>query len=371
MGYVLAARIIPVVLCVLGGGVVADRQGPRRVMIAADVLRFAAQTTLAARLLTGRTPMWFFLATAAVLGLGEGFFAPAIGALIPRIAATGRSYEGKLQDANALDGLGRSLANVCGPALAGVVVAAAGSGVAVAFDAGTYAVSVTALSLLRLHRDSRPPATVSRRLLSDLRDGWSEFRKRTWMWVTTLQFALFNFLVWAPFLVLGPVVADQRLGGAGAWGLIMTSYGCGAVLGGLALMGRRPPSRPLVVATVATWGWALPPGALVLGSQTEVLAAAALVAGVAAAVNAAVSATAEQEHLPAALLARINSIGTLGAFALGPAGLAGAGPVASVIGATTVLGFGALWQFASTAVVLAVPDVRRLRRAAGPAAQPP
>lgn len=371
VGYVMAARIIPVVVCLLGGGVIADRQGPRRVMLAADILRFATQASLAVTLLAGPTPMWVFTATAAVLGAGEGFFFPAIGALIPHVAATGRTYKGKLQDANALNGLGQSVANVCGPALAGVVVAAAGSGVAVALDAGSYAVSVASLAALRLPAHGRHAATATTSLLADLADGWTEFRKRTWMWVTTLQFTLFNFLVWAPFLVLGPVVAEQRLGGAGAWGAIMTAYGSGAVAGGLGLVGRHPPRRPLVVATISTWGWALPPGAIALGLPTPLIAAAAGVGGLAGAVHGAAAATADQEHVPAGVLARVNSIVALGAFALGPAGLAGAGPVASVIGVTTVLGFGAVWQLAATAVVLAVPDVRRLRRLTEPTSQPP
>jgi hypothetical protein len=68
-------------------------------------------------------------------------------------------------------------------------VAAAGSGAALALDAGTYAVSVLAVALLRT---SSRPAAPKGSMLADLREGWSEFRARTWMWVTTLQFSLFN-----------------------------------------------------------------------------------------------------------------------------------------------------------------------------------
>ncbi len=329
-------------------------------MLAGDALRFAPQAALAAALLTGPTPMWAFLCAATVLGIGEGLVTPALRALIPHIVTSGRRHEGKLQDANTLAGLAESPADVCGPALAGVVVVTAGPGVAVAFDAGSYAVSVFALAALRLRRDCTPVTRVPS-MLAGLREGWSQFRERTWMWAITLQFALFNLLVWAPFLVLGPVAAQRHLGGANAWGLIMTSYGIGGVLGGLALMGRRPPRRPLVVATIATFGWALPSGAIALSLPTACIITAALLAGGGCAVDSALSATVNQEQVPTAVLGRTSSIGALGAFVLGPTGLAGAGHAAAAVGITAVLGFGALWQVVASSVVLAVPDVRRLR----------
>ncbi|WP_248963977.1 hypothetical protein [Sphaerisporangium perillae] len=175
-----------------------------------------------------------------------------------------------------------------------------------------------------------------------------------------MQFTLFNLLVWAPFLVLGPVVAEERLGGAGAWGLVMACYGAGAVCGGLAMMGGRVPRRPLLVATVATFGWALPSAAIAAGLSPAAIAGAALVAGAGSAVCGTLYATTNQQYLPAGVLARITSLTTVGAFVLGPVGLAAAGPVASVAGVTAVLGFGAVWQAIAGFVVLAVPDVRNL-----------
>lgn len=357
LGYVMAARITPLVAFLLCGGVIADRLGARQVMLAADALRCLTQAILAITLFTGQPPIWVFITLAATLGIGEGFFMPSLGALIPRVVAAGRPYDGKLQDANALTGLARSVAEVAGPALAGVVVAVAGPAVAVAFDAATYAVSVMVLTLLRVTGHA-PPGGGN--LLVDLREGWSEFRKRTWMWVMTVQFSLFNFLVWAPFLVLGPVVAHQDLGGARAWGMIMTAYGSGAVLGGAAMMGRRPPRHPLIAVTVASFGYALPSAAITARVPTLWIAAAALLAGTGSAVCVTLSTTVEQQQVPAAVLARISSITTLGAFVLGPIGLAAAGPVAAAIGITTVLGSGALWQIVASMAMLAVRDVRRL-----------
>jgi MFS family permease len=76
LGFVMAARIIPIVTLLLGGGVVADRVGSRRVMIGADAARCAAQAVFAAVLLTEHPPIWVFVMLVAVWGVGEAFFDP-------------------------------------------------------------------------------------------------------------------------------------------------------------------------------------------------------------------------------------------------------------------------------------------------------
>jgi MFS family permease len=126
------------------------------------------------------------------------------------------------------------------------------------------------------------------------------------------------------------------------------------------MLGRRQPRRPMLAATVATFGYALPPAAIAARLPTLLITCFALLAGIGSAICGAISGTVQQQQVPAAALARITSITTLGAFGLGPIGLAAAGPVAAVTSITAVLGFGALWQIVTCALVLAVPDVRRL-----------
>src|SRR5581483_5028801 len=130
---------------------------------------------------------------------------------------------------------------------------------------GSYAVSVLALALLRLpgrpaarDDETTSPATGWRRMLwRDMAEGWAEFRSRTWLWAVTVQFAFFNLITWAPWMLLGPVVAHARLGGAAVWGAIMAAQGAGAIAAGLLALGRRP-RRPMVVATIGTFCYALP-----------------------------------------------------------------------------------------------------------------
>jgi MFS family permease len=358
LGLVMAAGIASIVVCLPLAGVVADRLGSRRVLLASDAVRCLAQAAFAVLLLAvARPPLWDFVAIAAVRGVGEGFFNPALRALIPRLVDADI-----LTPANALMSMARSAAAVAGPALSGVLVAAFGSAVVLGVDAASYGVSWAALLTVRL------AATVPREkqsLLGDLRDGWTQFRIRPWLWLGTAQFALFNLLVWAPFLVLGPTLAHTRYGGARAWGTAMACYGIGAVVGGAALL-RYEPRHPLALSIASTWAFALPPAAFALGLPLAALSAVLLCAGAVTAVGGAVGTAVEQRVLPPEMLARISSYNFLGAFALGPLGLAAAGPAAAAFGVPAVLGFGAVWQIVGTAVILALPAGRRLTDADRP-----
>ncbi len=349
LGVVLAAGIVPQVLFMLGGGVLADRLGRRPVMLGADAARCAAQAALAGAVLAGRPALWVFILLAMVRGTGDAVFSPALSGLTVELAPPD-----DLVNANALLSAARSAAVVAGPSLAGILVALAGPGPVIALDAGSYAVSVLALASLRL------PATRTRAAHSyreDLRDGWAEFRGRPWLVITTVQFTLFNLLTWGPYLLLGPVLSRDYLGGAGAWGAIMACFGGGSVLGAVAALGRNP-RRPIVAATVATFGYGLPCALLALGAPAVAVAGGALVAGAGSTLGGTFASAAEQQQLPPGVLARVSAFQTVTAFAFGPLAFAAAGPVAAVVGARTVLGFGAAWSTLGAAIVLALPPVR-------------
>ncbi len=398
LGVVLAAGIVPQVLFMLGGGVIADRLGRRPVMLGADAARCAAQAALAGAVLAGRPALWVFVLLAVARGTGDAVFTPALTGLTVELAPPD-----DLVNANALLTAARSAAAVAGPGLAGVLVALAGPGTVIALDAGSYGASVLALASLRL--PSARPVPVARRVpagpgspavfagsagqasqagrvgravarsyLGDLRDGWAEFRGRAWLVITTVQFTLFNLLTWGPFLLLGPVLCRAYLGGAGAWGAVMACYGGGSVAGALLALGRRP-RHPMVAATVAAFGYGVPCAVLALRGPLPAVAAGALVAGIGSGLGGTFAAAAEQQQLPAGVLARVSAFQTVTAFALGPLAFAAAGPVAVVLGAGTVLGFGAAWSTVSCAVVLALPAVRAVRaapsRTPGPVSPPP
>ena len=199
-----------------------------------------------------------------------------------------------------------------------------------------------------------------RPLLREFGEGWRQFAARTWLWVITVQFALFNLITWGPYLVLGPVLARDYLGGARPWGLIQAASGTGALLAGAAALGRKP-SRPLLIATLATFAYPIPCLLLALHAPGVAVGAGAFVAGAGGALFITFCLTTMQQQLPAGALARGSSFVTFGAFGLGALGLALAGPVAQAVGIRSVLGVGAAWAVVSSAVVVALPPVRAVR----------
>jgi Transmembrane secretion effector len=358
LGIVFTANIVPMVAFLLGGGVLADRLGLRPVMLAADVGRCAAQGALAAVLFLGHPGVWLFAGAAFVVGTGSAFFQPALSGLTVQLAPPER-----VGDANALFGMARPATQVAGPSLAGVLIAVAGPAVVIAADAASYAASAIALWQLSFPPDSG--RGHARSLLRDLADGWTEFTAHTWLWLGTVQFALFNLFTWGPYLVLGPVLAKAYLGGARAWGAVLACYGLGAILGGAAALGRRP-GRPMLVSTIATFGYPMPVAALALHLPGTAVAAGALFAGAGSAIGQAFSATVIQQRVPAGSLSRVSAFEMVGAFAFGPVAFVAAGQLAALTGARAVLGFGATWSVFGTLVVLAVPSVRTLKWRPGP-----
>jgi hypothetical protein len=322
-------------------------------MLAADVLRCAAQGALAVAVFTGRPALWVFVLLAWLGGTGEAFFTPALDALTVEIAP-----RGQLGNANALYGLASSATRIAGPALGGVLVALAGSAVVVAADAASYAVSVLALSLLSI--PGRAPGRdrgARRSLWGDMAEGWTEFRSRTWLWVVTVQFAFFNLITWAPWMLLGPVAGRAYLGGAAVWGVIMAVQGAGAITAGLLALGRRP-RRPMMVATIGTFCYALPDLPMALHATAVWVAAAAFCCGAGSATSGIFASTATQQQVPPDMLARVSSLSLFPAYGIGVIGYAIDGPLAAAFGPAAVFGVGAGYGLLSSAVVLTLRSVR-------------
>jgi predicted MFS family arabinose efflux permease len=356
LGFVLAARSVPLVAFLLVGGVWADRLERQRLMLATDLLRAGTQGALAALVLTGRAELWHFVALTFLYGCGAAFFLPASTGLIPQVVSPGR-----LQQANALLSLTASAFFVVGPAAAGVIIAVANPGIAIAVDSVTFLISAAFLARLQLPRALE---RVQLGFLRDLRDGWREFRSRTWLWVDGVYSALGNAFTLAPLWALGPFVAERDLEGASSWAAIATAFGLGSVAGGLFAIRLRP-ERPLRLAVSALTLLALPPALLAVPTATASIAIASFAAGLGLIFFNTIFETTVQQYVPPESLSRVASIDWVLSVGLQPLGFALAGPLAEAIGLSATLWAAAVWLVVSTAVVLAVPSVRNLPRKEG------
>jgi MFS family permease len=365
LGWVLGIRSALTIAALLLGGTVADRFSQRPVMVAADVLRFGSQALLAALLFGGNARLWSILVLYAIHGACSGFFYPAVSALAPQLVPAAQ-----LQQANALRWAAEAAGNVAGPAVAGLILAAASPAWAIGADSLTFAVSAVALVTLSL-----PPAIRARdtSLLRQLVEGWQAFTSRTWLWIATIQAGATNGLLGAPFFVAGPVIARQHLGGAAAWGLIIAAGGVGELAGGAAALRLRP-HRPMFVATLLFAGFAIPGALLALALPAGLVAAAYLAASAGGIAGNVYWETTLQAHVPAELLSRVAAYDWFSSLVAQPAGFAAAGILVADIGATRGLAGMIAIGAAICFVIPFLGPVRRVeaqpRDAAGPVADP-
>jgi hypothetical protein len=262
----------------------------------------------------------------------------------------------RLPQANALRGLSASATAIVGPGLSGAIVTAASPGWAFAADSASFALSAFFLARLRLPPHVRPEAQSFWR---DLHEGWREFTARTWVWANLVVIGAGNMANGITFIV-GAYVAKRYLGGAGAWSLIVASFGAGAVIGGLVAL-RIHPRRPLLVANIGITFLAIPPALLALRAPAVFVAVGGLVAGFGVSAANPLWETALQRHIPSRALSRVSAYDWLVSLALAPVGQMLVGPITAGIGID-----GSLWAVsivfvAGTAIALGIPSIRNLR----------
>ena len=144
LGAVLTAVAIPRAILMLVGGVLSDRFSPRWIMILSNTLRAGLTAILALLVITQTTQLWRLYLLAIGFGITEGFFSPAAETIVPTLVP-----EEQLITSNVLGQGAMQLITLIGPAVAGVLIATIGVGIAFAIDAASFVVSTLALLLIR------------------------------------------------------------------------------------------------------------------------------------------------------------------------------------------------------------------------------
>jgi len=353
----LAVQALAMVLLFLPSGVIGDRFNRRRVVVAADLLRFGARAAFALLLIAGEATFWQLLVVQAANGAGTALFNTTMDGFVPEVI----SGEKRLLKVNALRFLALSLGMTLGPALGGVIYTEAGAASTFALDAGTFLISALLICRLPAPFAERTSERVTlRSLIRDVGEGWGAFWKIRWYWRVATEFAVINALVFAPYFVVGPHVAEESLGGSWAWSQILVGLGAGQFVGAVAVMPWEP-KRPLLAATSVVAVWILPLLALAMVAPVGILVVSTAFAGIAYSMFGSIWETIKQAHAPRHLRARLGSFDHLGSLGLVPFGyLLGAAMLATV-GATAGLIAGALVLVVATLSVVTDPSVRDLR----------
>ncbi|MFJ8080554.1 MFS transporter [Streptomyces sp. NPDC096205] len=350
-GLVTALSAAPRALLMLGGGVVADRYGPRRVVLGSTGVR-ALLVALAAGLLLVTSPgLWALAAVAVVFGVVDAVFLPAAGALPARIAGPGQFAR-----VHGMRGLAVRLANVVGGPLGGLGVALGGTAGAFGLAALLIGVSLPLLLAVRV-RPLPPDDTPAKRrpVLAELRDGLRHIRRDPVLRPLILAIALADLGFVGPMNLGLTVLAQQRGWGSTGMGWVLAGFGTGAAAASLLLAWRGRIPRAGRVAGLAGLAGAVAIGALGQVPSVAGAAGVALLIGLSAGLAGALSGALVQSRAGAAYVGRVTSVSTLVGFGVAPltfplVGWAvdqwGTGPVFAACAA--VCGLGALVTLGAT-----------------------
>jgi MFS family permease len=229
VGILALCQFLPFTLFSLVAGVVVDRLDAWRTVISTQLTQMLLASTIAAIALLGVARPWHVYVIAALMGLVQVLDAPSRQSLTFRMV-------GPLELPNAIS-LNSGVFNgarIFGPALAGVLIAAAGAGVCFAVNAGSYLAVLAGLLLMRpeefhaVERRERP-----RTLYAGLKEGVDYARHDRQIWLMLgLVFVMSTFCL--NFNVLLPVLAKQTLhSGPQVFGLLSAVFGVGALIGAL------------------------------------------------------------------------------------------------------------------------------------------
>ncbi len=348
---VIAAPTAASIVVLLFGGVIADRVSRQRVIVAAELVAMGAQLVLGYLFLSETASIPLLTTFMLVNGVAMAFHAPAVAGLIVQLVD-----KQDLQATNAILGIARNSATIGGAALGGMLVALVGAGWTLLADAATFAVSALLVAGLT-PRAQRPPEAAS--LLEDLRLGWREFTRHTWLWTIVLQFSLVVAAIDATFGLLGPAVARDALGGPTHWGFIMAGFGLGTLGGGLLAI-RLQPVHPMLLGSCLVFVFAGIPMTLAVPLHTSWIIVAAVAGGFAGQIFGVLWYTTLQRKVPSELLSRVSAYDHMGSIVLAPLGIVVGGILYEALGPRATLLIAAAAIIVPTLAVLCVRDVRTM-----------
>ena len=265
VGLVSAAALVPLLTMALVGGAFADALDRRRLVLITEVAFAGASALLVANATLWHPQLWVLFVVAALMAALDGLQRPPLDALLPRLVE-----RDELAAAGALSALRGTVGSIAGPALGGLLIAAAGVGAAYAFDVVTFVVSVVVLTLMHA---VPPPADAEKPSLRGIAKGLRYAAGRQEL-LGTYGVDIIAMFFGMP-MALFPALA-QRFGGAGALGLLYSAPSVGSFVATLTSGWVARIQRHGVAVCLAAAGWGA--GIILLGFAPSLLLALAALA---------------------------------------------------------------------------------------------
>lgn len=348
---------LPVALAGFFGGVLVDRMGFRRTSIVADLASGVAVALIPLLHWTGGLsyPRLLILVFLGALLDAPGQTARA--SLIPEVAKLAGT---SIERATSLSDAVYRFSSFAGAPLAGVLIATVGSSNVLWIDAGTFAVSAAIIAVAVPARTSIPTQEVHTGYLVALMEGWGFLRREAVLLAVVLTLTVTNFLDAAYGSVILPVYARSILGSAIDLGLILGTFGAGALLGavGYGSFAQRVSRRHLLV-----WGLALA-GArffvLVPFPPVWILIVSAFLTGLGAGPLNPVMDVVTYERVPLAMRGRVLGMTVATAWMAMPLGVLSAGFALEWLGMRVTLIISGVAYLAAALSLLAFGELKRI-----------
>ncbi|GER91056.1 MFS transporter [Dictyobacter vulcani] len=345
MGTVLICSTIPMLLCLLFGGVAVDRLPRVSLMLTSDLLRGGVVLLIALLAFQQRLELWQIFIMSTLFGIVQAFFYPAYTALLPDLVPAEM-----LPGANSLRSISTKAAGLIGPAIAGTIIALGGTSLAFALDALTFIISAVCIIALPRVAILKLPVEKEESVVQDIRTGISTVLNSPWLWVTLVVASVSTIFLDGPAEAALPLLIKQRFGSQiGLYALLNALSALGSLiiafwLGHFKQLRRRGPltygAWMLASLMLVVMGLPLPVAGICLAFFIQ---GASITALGLAWMNSL------QEFVPANLLGRVASIDMLVSSGLVPIGYGLAGIAADHIGAAPIFIIGG----ATAAIVIA------------------
>jgi MFS family permease len=360
LGIALAARTTGFLLAVPIAGVLADRSGPRPVILTSGLVAAAAMLIiLAAFAGPDALSSWLLLTGAFAVGIGQGACRPAYQAIIPELAS-----DELLQPANAAMSISVRVTSIVGPAIFSLVAQSAGTMAALAAIALLWLTSALVPPRIAIadnkERHQRRLALTA--IVFEFADGAREARRHPWFVAGLSALTVTIATGYSVTSVLLPGISQEVYRGAVLMTATATAYMAGALVGALLLTRWHPVERGwMAFAGLSIYG--LAPISLLFPQDVIVPIAAYFVAGIGIEIFNVPWFTAIQNEIPKDRLSRVSSLDFLFSYGLAPVALASMMPLANMMGRDALLiATGSVCLVVPAAAALLVPTVRRFSR---------
>lgn len=351
LGSVLAVASVPGIILMPLGGVLSDKLRPTSVMSAASGARAALLGVLALLVLSDAIQTWHVYLLAGGLSALDALYYPASLAVVP--ALVDKSH---LKAANALTQGVEQISGILGPASAGLLLALFGLWAGLGVNAVLFLIS--ALIFVTVIRDTSPAAGISEvadedqpthvvsegalsALVQGVRYTWGDPVIRTIM----LILVGINLSMAGPVYVGGSLLAEARLGGAGAFGTLIAAAGVGALVGAVVAGSLGRIRRRGIVELLSTAVMGIGMGGFAFAPNLLVVVLLATAVGMTASFMAVMNISWLQERSEPGLIGRVMSLAMFSSIALDPVSYVLAGMLVELDLTVVFLAAGSLLLF--------------------------